>query len=47
MPFGGAPGRSMSDEERERRRVEYLNSVEHLDEALGEHGRGIRPVLDR
>ncbi|PXX61699.1 hypothetical protein DFR70_108257 [Nocardia tenerifensis] len=47
MPHGGVPGRSTSDEEREKRRKEYLNSTEHLEEALGEPGRGIRPVLDR
>ncbi|MGV9614030.1 WXG100 family type VII secretion target [Nocardia xishanensis] len=45
-PYGGVPGRTNSDEER-KKRSEYLNSTEHLDEALGEHGRGIRPVLDR
>ncbi|WP_156095049.1 WXG100 family type VII secretion target [Nocardia lijiangensis] len=45
-PYGGAPGRPNSDEER-KKRSEYLNSAEHLDEALGEHGRGVRPVLDR
>ncbi|QIS02297.1 hypothetical protein F5X71_08140 [Nocardia brasiliensis] len=45
-PYGGAPGRSNSEEER-KKRSEYLNSTEHLDEALGEPGRGVRPVLDR
>lgn len=46
MPFGGAPGRP-TGEEREKKRNEYLNSTEHLDEAIGAPERGIRPVLDR
>ncbi|MFI9504697.1 hypothetical protein [Nocardia sp. NPDC052566] len=46
-PYGGAPGRPNPNEERDKKRSEYLNSTDHLDEALGEHGRGIRPVLDR
>lgn len=46
-PYGGVPGRTNSDEERDKKRSEYLNSTEHLDEALGEPGRGVRPVLDR
>ncbi|WP_107654626.1 hypothetical protein [Nocardia suismassiliense] len=46
-PYGGVPGRSNPNDEREKRRSEYLNSTDHLDEALGEPGRGIRPVLDR
>ncbi|MGY1982906.1 WXG100 family type VII secretion target [Nocardia gipuzkoensis] len=46
MPYGGVPGRP-TDSERERQRQEYLTSGEHLDEALGTPGRGIKPVLDR
>ncbi|MBF6302409.1 hypothetical protein IU459_33445 [Nocardia amamiensis] len=46
VPFGGHPGRP-NGEEKEKKRSELLDSTEHLDEALGQHGRGIRPVLDR
>ncbi|WP_019929542.1 hypothetical protein [Nocardia sp. BMG111209] len=46
MPFGGSPA-GKKDEEKERKRSELLNSTEHLDEAIGELDRSIRPVLDR
>ncbi|MGC4994619.1 hypothetical protein [Nocardia salmonicida] len=46
VPFGGHPGRPNGDE-KEKKRSELLDSTEHLDEALGQPGRGIRPVLDR
>ncbi|MFI5779348.1 hypothetical protein [Nocardia sp. NPDC051570] len=45
MPLGGAGARR--NEEKERKRSEQLKSTEYLDEAVGEVGRGIRPVLDR
>lgn len=45
-PYGGAPGRT-KDDEKERKKSEILNSTEHLDEALGGSGRGVKPVLDR
>ncbi|MFD9551951.1 hypothetical protein ACFWBG_31620 [Nocardia salmonicida] len=47
MPFGGVPGRAGNGDEREKKREEYLNSTEHLDEALGVPERSVRPVLDR
>ncbi len=47
MPFGGMPGRTGNGDEREKKREEYLNSTEHLDEALGVPERSVRPVLDR
>ncbi|MFI6172415.1 hypothetical protein ACIBCN_36945 [Nocardia sp. NPDC051052] len=46
FPIGGAPG-ARRDEEKQRKRLELLNSTEHLDEALGTPGRGVRPVLER
>ncbi|MFE9789608.1 hypothetical protein ACFYO7_29945 [Nocardia salmonicida] len=46
VPFGGHPGRSNTDE-KEKKRSELLDSPDNLDEALGQPGRGVRPVLDR
>jgi hypothetical protein len=46
VPFGGPTGRT-NGEEKEKKRSELLDSTEHLDEAFGDPGRGIRPVLDR
>ncbi|MFD8247863.1 hypothetical protein [Nocardia sp. NPDC059691] len=46
VPFGGHPGRP-NGEEKEKKRSELLDSTEHLDEALGQPGLAIRPVLDR
>ncbi|MEU7145818.1 hypothetical protein ABZ942_40695 [Nocardia sp. NPDC046473] len=46
FPIGGAPG-ARRDEEKQKKRSELLNSTEHLDEALGTPGRGVRPVLER
>lgn len=45
MPMGGAPG-AKKDQQNERKRSALLNSTEHLDEAIGEIERSIRPVLD-
>ncbi|MGK8557384.1 hypothetical protein [Nocardia gipuzkoensis] len=47
VPFGGHPGRPNGEEKEKKKRSELLDSTEHLDEALGQPGRGIRPVLDR
>ncbi|WP_330179054.1 hypothetical protein OHB26_21435 [Nocardia sp. NBC_01503] len=46
FPLGGAPGRA-KDEEKEKKKSDYLNSTEHLEEALGGPGRGVKPVLER
>ncbi|MET7768234.1 hypothetical protein [Nocardia sp. NPDC005366] len=46
FPLGGVPG-ATKNEEKERKKSEYLNSGEYLAEALGGPGRGVKPVLDR
>ncbi|MGF6882760.1 hypothetical protein ABIA39_001702 [Nocardia sp. GAS34] len=45
FPMGG--GRGSKDEEKEKKRLDILDSTEHLDEAMGTLGRIVRPVLDR
>lgn len=45
LPMGG--GRGSKDEEKEKKRLDILNSTEHLDDAMGMMGRIVRPVLDR
>ncbi|MBU3068088.1 hypothetical protein KO481_42055 [Nocardia sp. NEAU-G5] len=45
FPIGS--GRGSKDEEKERKRLDILDSTEHLDEAMGTLGRIVRPVLDR
>ncbi|MRH89377.1 hypothetical protein GFY24_18305 [Nocardia sp. SYP-A9097] len=46
FPMGGVPGQ-VREEGKEKKKSEYLNSDEYLDEALGGPGRGVKPVLDR
>jgi hypothetical protein len=45
-PMGGSPG-AKKDQEKQRKHSDLLNSTEHLDEAIGELDRSVRPVLDR
>ncbi|RBO88922.1 hypothetical protein [Nocardia puris] len=43
----GAPARSAGENAGERKRPAYLDSTEHLEEAMGEAPRVVRPVVER
>ncbi|MBO0882397.1 MAG: hypothetical protein J2P17_19090, partial [Mycobacterium sp.] len=45
-PMGGMGGMGGANQEHERTRSDSLKSTQHLDEAVGEIERGIRPVVD-
>ncbi|WP_067460722.1 hypothetical protein [Nocardia alba] len=50
-PMGGGMGGGMGgqgqQQQQERKRAAYLDSTEHLDEAIGEDPLSIRPIIDR
>ncbi|MFI9504691.1 hypothetical protein [Nocardia sp. NPDC052566] len=44
--MGGAPG-GQQQQQQQRKRAAYLDSTEHLEEAVGEDPLSVRPVIDR
>ncbi|MGY1984123.1 hypothetical protein ACW9HP_36395, partial [Nocardia gipuzkoensis] len=55
MPYGGYPmgggmgaaGAGQGQQQQQRKRPAYLDSEEHLDEAVGEDPLSVRPIIDR
>lgn len=55
MPYGGYPmgggmggaGAGQGQQQQQRKRPAYLDSEEHLDEAIGEDPLSVRPIIDR
>ncbi|WP_159080168.1 hypothetical protein [Nocardia suismassiliense] len=43
---GGAPG-GQQQQQQQRKRAAYLDSTEHLEEAVGEDPLSVRPIIDR
>ncbi|MFI9403278.1 hypothetical protein [Nocardia sp. NPDC052316] len=44
--MGGAPG-GQQQQQQQRKRAAYLDSTEHLEEAVGEDPLSVRPIIDR
>jgi hypothetical protein len=46
-PMGGAGAGARNNQEKDKKRAGYLDSVEHLEEAIGDVPIAVRPILDR